>query len=88
MRIKKDLKNYLDENLKDIATSHIESWKDRYFGYSILKLKLDLQLNHDDRADIESIENELGRKLQDHEKESFCEKFHKEIIKQYKDWAE
>ena len=32
MKIAEDLQKYLDENIEDIATSHIEAYKDRYTG--------------------------------------------------------
>ncbi len=83
MKIKQDLKNYIDNNMRDIAISHLECWKDRYFGYTKAKLEFDLDVNHDDSLEIEQAEYELQRKLKDHEYYYLINKFHKEVVNQY-----
>lgn len=83
MRIKKDLKEFLKNNLYGMAESHLDCWKDRYFGYTKARLEFDLSINHDDSLEIENAENELNRKLTDNEIYYLCNQFHKEVIKQY-----
>lgn len=48
MKIAEDLQKYIDENIEDIATNHIEAYKDRYIGYTVDKLETDLSINYDD----------------------------------------
>ncbi len=83
MKIKKDLKDYLNNSLEGMAESHLDAWKDRYFGYTKKRLEWDLELNHDDSLEIESAEEMLKRKLSDNEKNYLVKQFHKEIINQY-----
>lgn len=83
MRIKQDLRDYLDGNIEAIAESHIETWKERYYGYTKRKLAFDLEINHDDSLEIEDAEWNLKRKLSDGEKEYLIRQFHKEVIKQF-----
>ncbi len=83
MRIKKDLKNYLRNNLEGMAESHLDAWKDRYFGYTKKRLAWDLELNHDDSLEIENAEETLKRKLSDNETGYLIRQFHKEVISQY-----
>lgn len=83
MRIKQDLKNYLNGNLEDMAESHLDAWKERYFGYTKRKLAFDLEINHDDSLEIENTEWHLQRQLSDGEKEYLIRQFHKEVIKQF-----
>lgn len=77
MRIKQDLRDYLDGNIEAIAESHIETWKERYYGYTKRKLAFDLEINHDDSLEIEDAEWNLKRKLSDGEKEYLIRQFHK-----------
>ena len=83
MKIKKDLKEFMDANLYGMAESHLECWKERYFGYTKSRLEFDLEINHDDSCDIEYAENELKRELSDNEVFYLCNQFHKEIVRQY-----
>lgn len=83
MRIKKDLKSFLEKNLEGMSESHLECWKDRYFGYTKSRLEYDLDVNHDDSLEIENAEYDLERKLEDYEIEYLVRQFHKEVVKQY-----
>lgn len=83
MQIKKDLKDYLSKNLEGIAESHLECWKERYFGYTKSRLEFDLDVNHDDSLEIEYAEEQLQRKLSDAETDYLRRQFHKEVVKQY-----
>ena len=80
MKIAEDLQKYLDENIEDLATNHIEAYKDRYIGYTVDKLETDLSINYDDSCDIENVESEIGRELDNDEVETFREEFYKQII--------
>lgn len=83
MRIKKDLKEFLQENLYGMAESHLDCWKERYFGYTKSRLEFDLDVNHDDSLEIEYAENQLNRELKDYEIDYLIKQFHKEVVKQY-----
>ena len=80
MKIAEDLQKYLDENIEDIATSHIEAYKDRYIGYTVDRLEIDLSINYDDSCEIENVEREIGRELDNDEVIIFREKFYKKVI--------
>jgi hypothetical protein len=66
--LKEDLRAFLDEHLEDLAESHIEAWKDRYWRKSLKSIEHDLTVNHDDSLEIETIEEGIGRELTDDEK--------------------
>lgn len=83
MRIKKDLKEFLQNNLYGMAESHLECWKDRYFGYTKQRLEFDLNVNHDDSLEIEYTEDQLNRELADNETDYLIRQFHKEVVRQY-----
>ena len=83
MKIKKDLKEFLQNNLYGMAESHLECWKERYFGYTKSRLEFDLDVNHDDSLEIENAEYELNRELKDYEVDYLIKQFHKEVVKQY-----
>lgn len=87
MRIKQDLKEFLNKNLDAMAESHLECWKNRYFGYPKRRLEQDLEFNHDDSLEIEEAEDHLKRELADHEKEYLVTQFHKEVVKQYVNYS-
>jgi hypothetical protein len=58
--LKEDLRAFLDEHLEDLAESHIEAWKDRYWRKSLKSIEHDLTVNHDEEG--------IGRELTDDEK--------------------
>ena len=80
-------KEFLEENLEGMAESHIDCWKDRYFGYSKLDLEHDLSVNHDDSLEIENAETSLNRKLTDNETNYLINQFHKEVVHQYMNYT-
>lgn len=82
MKYGKDLKEYIKNNMYDIAENHIDCWKDRYYRESLNKIRYDLSVNHDDSLEIEEAEETLKRKLSDDEIYYLCDKFHKAVIKQ------
>lgn len=86
MKIKRDIIDYLKEYIEDSAENHIESYKDRYFGYTLLNLKFDLENEYDFTCELELAEDTLERKLTDMEKTFITNNFIREILKQYKNW--
>lgn len=88
MKLKADFKNFLYENIEGMAESHIEAWKDRYFGYSIQRLKTDLTINHDVSLELEMATYELKRELTTNEEQVLINRFNNEVINQYKHYAE
>lgn len=80
-KIGTDLKEYLKDNVQDMAESHLYLYKDRYCLYSLASLKVDLYLNHDISLEIESVENGLERKLNDKEQSFVKDQFNKTVIK-------
>ena len=86
MKIAEDLQEYLDKNIEDMAINHIEAHKDRYIGYTVNKLETDLSINYDDSCDIEGVESEIGRELDNDEVEIFREKFYKKSFVSFSDF--
>jgi hypothetical protein len=69
-----------NEYLTNMAESHIECWKDRYFRKSKKDIKFDLQVNHDDSCEIERVEEDLKRPLTDDENSMLITLFHNKVI--------
>ncbi len=67
--------------LKDMAESHIECWKDRYFRKSKADIRFDLTVNHDNSLEIEMVETDLKRELTDKERDIVINKFHSSVLK-------
>lgn len=82
-RIKNDLINFLDEHLEDMAENNIECWKDRYYRYSKGDLEFDLRVNADNSSEVEYVEDELGRKLSDKERDYVIEEFIQKTVEVY-----
>lgn len=83
IKIKPDLESLLTTSfLNDIAEAHLESWKHRYVKHGSNKRRMeeDVYINHDDILEIERVEEEIGRKLKEHESDYFCGKFHDKVI--------
>lgn len=78
--MKTDLKKFIDENIEDLAESHIECWVDRYRGKSKENIKYDLYTNHDNCLEIERAEEGVKRKLTNEEIELFIDKFNKKVL--------
>lgn len=81
--IGKDVKAYMQEHKTDMAESHLECWKDRYYAYGGNKSKLvfDLEVNHDSSCETEEVKEELKRELTTDEETFIIEQFNKEVIK-------
>ena len=81
-QIQDDFKKLLTEQyLNDMAESHIECWKDRYWRKSKSDISFDLNVNHDNSLEIEQVETELGRELTDKENSRLITLFHSSILK-------
>lgn len=70
----------LNNKLGVMAESHIEGWSSRYEDKSKEEVEYDLNVNHDDILEIEIIEEELGRELNDEERDIVSEKFIEEVL--------
>ena len=66
-KVGEDLRQYLDKEVGNMAESHIDCWKDRYFRKSKSAIRFDLIMNHDNSLEVERTEEDLGRKLTDDE---------------------
>ena len=76
-----DLKTLLTESyLEDMAESHIECWKDRYFRKTKADVKFDLSVNHDDSLEVEMVNKDLGREMTGHESDYLVNLFHKKVV--------
>lgn len=78
-----DLKDYICNRIEDIAESHIEAWKDRYFKHrgNIMAIRVDIKQNHDHSCEIENAETELSRELDDDEIDHLTTEFENAVIK-------
>lgn len=63
MRIKKDLKEFIENNLDSIIEDHFDMWKDRYYRLTATDVYNDLVSNYDFSGELESVEYNLNRKL-------------------------
>lgn len=70
----------IDENIKGLAESHVDSWKERYFGKSRDDISYDLIVNYDISLEVDSIEYELGYSLNDYEHQYLCDAFEKAVL--------
>lgn len=70
-----------NEYLTNMAESHIECWKDRYFRKSKKDIRFDLEVNHDISLEIEIVEQDLGRELTDKERRTVESKFINAVVK-------
>jgi hypothetical protein len=76
-----DLKTLLTESyLLNMAESHLDCWKDRYYRKSKADLKFDLSVNHDDSLEIDSVSEDLEREINDKERNYIIDKFHKKVV--------
>ena len=82
--MQKDLENLLTkEYLEDMAESHIEVWKDRYFRKTKKQIKEDLFVNHDNSGEIDWVVRDLERPLLAVEEQYVIRKFHQTVIKNF-----
>lgn len=79
--IGQDLKLYVEKEVSDMAESHIECWKDRYFRKSKKGVRFDLLINHDSGLEVERTEGGLRRKLTDDEINYLNRKFIQRVVK-------
>lgn len=79
--IGQDLKLYVEKEIGNMAESHIECWKDRYFRKSKKDIRFDLVMNHDNSLEIERTEEDLKRKLTDDEHNFLNRKFIQQVTK-------
>lgn len=84
-KIGNDLKEYISNNIEDMAISHLEAWKERYSGYGGNKKRVeeDIYINHDPSLEVERTEEELRRKLNGKEYDLLTASFNKEVVKQW-----
>jgi hypothetical protein len=80
-KVSAEVKNYVTENINEMAESHIECWKDRYFRKSKKDISFDLNVNHDSSLEIERVEEDLKRKLNDVENDYVISQFNKAVVK-------
>jgi hypothetical protein len=81
MYIRKDLKEFVTNNLESMAEGHLEVWKDRYYRKSKSDIRFDLNMNHDPSLEIERVQEEIGRELTDNEYSWFVSKFNRMVVK-------
>lgn len=83
MKIKADLKQFVDDKLEGYVTSHIEAWCGHYVGMSKKQAVYELDVNYDWRSEFSSIENDLGRELTEKEENYIFNKYLKLFEKNY-----
>ena len=71
---------YIDNNIKGLAESHVEGWKERYFGKTKDDIIFDLDVNHDISLEVEDVEYGTSTKLNDEEYEYLCEVFKEAVL--------
>lgn len=69
------------EFITDLAESHIDAWKDRYFRKSKRDIRFDLNVNHDPSLEIEAAEELLGRKLTISEYDRLIRDFNNTVVR-------
>ena len=80
-KVSAEVKNYVAENINEMAESHIDCWKERYFRKSKKDISFDLNVNHDSSLEIERVEEDLKRKLNDVENDYVISQFNKAVVK-------
>ena len=80
-KVSAEVKNYVTENINEMAESHIECWKDRYFRKSKKDISFDSNVNHDSSLEIERVVEDLKRKLNDVENDYVISQFNKAVVK-------
>ena len=77
--IRPEIIKYMDDNVEDMATSHLECWKDRYWGKSVESVEYDLNF-HDPSLETEEVEESLDLELDDYEYKYVVALFDKTVI--------
>ena len=80
-KVGNDLKDYMLQNSRDLAESHLEAWKDRYALMSSKAISTDLYVNHDPSLEVERIEQGMKRKLNSTEYDYAVNKFNEAVLK-------
>jgi hypothetical protein len=75
MKIKADLKQFVNDKLESYVTSHIEAWYGHYVGMSKQEASYELDVNYDWRSEFENISDDLGRKLTENEENYIFKKY-------------
>ena len=83
MRIKKDLKNFVENELESLVCGHIEAWWGHYVGMSVNEASYELDVNYDWRAEFQEIESDLKRELSSNEENYILQKYLKLFKKNY-----
>lgn len=83
MRYKADFTRYLKRHLDDMVEDHLEVWKDRYYRMSAEDVYWELCNNYDFSADLDYVQDQLGRELSRDEQEYFMSKFERTAKKNF-----
>lgn len=78
--IHQDFIKAVQQNLGNMATNHLEAWKDRYLTISLEGLQTDMYCNHDPSLEIEYIEGIINRKLISAEYDYLVREFNEAVI--------
>ena len=62
---------------------HLYFWKDRYYRKKLEQIEFDLSYNYDWSSEIDWCVNDLGRELDDEEKDYFIQYFTKQIPERF-----
>ena len=81
--MKQDFLDWIEENEEALIEDHLDVWKDKYYRRTAEWVEYALGIDYDWSGDIEWCENDLGRKLDDEEKEYFAQYFTKQIPERF-----
>ena len=79
--IAQEVKSYINNNVKDMAESHLQAWKDRYSLMGLKEIKQGLYNEHDPSLEIEEVEEAIRRKLNEKEQTYVVDQFNRAVIK-------
>ena len=82
-KMKEDFLEWIEENEASLIEDHLDTWKDEYYRKRLESIEYDLSTNYDWSCDIEWCEENLGRELDEEEKEYFRGYFSKQIVEQF-----
>lgn len=81
--MRRDFKEFIDEEIDNMAENHIELWAERYARQTLENIEYDLRVNHDISCEIEFAEDMLGRELSDEEYDELEDEFIKAVLRNY-----
>lgn len=81
--MKQDFLDWIEENEESLIEDHLDIWKDRYYRKKPEQIEFDLSYNYDWSSDVEWCENDLGRELDDEERDYFIQYFTKQIPERF-----